>query len=226
MINLEKNNINLLIDFDSTFIQLESLEEISKISLRTLSNSNTIIENISSLTNQAMSGDISFAHALESRIKLLKANQNHITQATDLIKNNISKSFVSNANFIKKYSSRFYIISGGFKEIIYPIVKSFGIKENQIYANEFVYNKEDVISINKKNALSKDMGKVQIANQIEGINIMIGDGYTDFEVKKEGAAEYFIQYTETINREKLNSGADCIANNFNQVIDYLCTKFN
>ena len=40
MINLEKNNINLLIDFDSTFIQLESLEEISKISLRTLSNSN------------------------------------------------------------------------------------------------------------------------------------------------------------------------------------------
>ena len=142
------------------------------------------------------------------------------------IKNNISKSIVSNTNFIKKYSSRFYIISGGFKEIIYPIVKSFGIKENQIYANEFIYNKKDVISINKKNALSKDMGKVQIANQIEGINIIIGDGYTDFEVKKEGAAEYFIQYTETINRKKLNSRADCIANNFNQVINYLCAKFN
>ena len=34
MINLEKNNINLLIDFDSTIIQTETIEEIANIALK------------------------------------------------------------------------------------------------------------------------------------------------------------------------------------------------
>ena len=226
MIALEKKNINLLIDFDSTFIQLESLEEISKISLTNSENSNRIIDRISSITNDAMDGNISFARALDTRIKLLQANSTHIAQTLELIKNSISTSFLKNKDFIKNNSSRFYIISGGFKEIIYPTVKEFNIKKKQIFANEFIYNRGNIISINKKNAPSQNRGKVNVANRIKGINIMIGDGYTDYEVKKEGAANYFIQYTETINRKNLNSKADLIANNFNAIINYLISKFN
>ena len=60
-----------------------------------------------------------------------------------------------------------------------------------------------------------------IAKNIPGNNIIIGDGYTDYEVKKEKAAIKFIQYAENINRKKLNKHADIIAFNFNEIIDFI-----
>jgi len=214
-------NINLLIDFDSTFIKDESLELISKISLK---NSKQKLETIKMITNQAMNGEISFDKALNQRIKLLNAHKGHIELVIKQIKNNISTSFLKNKSYLKKNSENCFIVSGGFKEIIYPIVKSFGFKKENIYANEFIYDKENIISIDKKNPLSKDLGKVKIADNIKGNNIIIGDGYTDYEIKKYGKAILFIQFIENINRNKLNSKANFIANDFNQIITYLDEK--
>ena len=68
-------NLNLLIDFDSTFIKDESLELISQISIK---NSKEKLEAIKKITNRAMEGEISFDQALNQRIKLLNANKTHI----------------------------------------------------------------------------------------------------------------------------------------------------
>ena len=176
------------------------------------------------ITNQAMNGEISFDMALNQRIKLLNAHKGHIELVIQQIKNNISTSFLKNKSYLKKNSENCFIVSGGFKEIIYPIVKSFGFKKENIYANEFIYDKENIISIDKKNPLSKDLGKVKIAGNIKGNNIIIGDGYTDYEIKKYNKAILFIQFIENINRKKLNSKANFIANDFNQIITYLDEK--
>ena len=47
MINLEKNNINLLIDFDSTIIQTETIEEIANIALKKNPDREHILKKIS-----------------------------------------------------------------------------------------------------------------------------------------------------------------------------------
>ena len=95
------------------------------------------------------------------------------------------------------------------------------IKYENVYANEFIYQNNNIVSINKTNELSNNLGKVLIAKNIPGNNIIIGDGYTDYEVKKEKAAIKFIQYAENINRKKLNKHADIIAFNFNEIIDFI-----
>ena len=74
MLNLEKYNIQLLIDFDSTFIKEESLEIISEFSLKDSQNKDKTINKIKELTSLAMNGRISFSEALITRIQLLKAN--------------------------------------------------------------------------------------------------------------------------------------------------------
>ena len=48
---------------------------------------------------------------------------------------------------------------------------------------------------------------------------MVGDGYTDYEVKKYNAADIFIAYTENINRKSVVKNADIVANNFDKVIE-------
>ena len=75
--------------------------------------------------------------------------------------------------------------------------------------------------MDKSNPLSKNNGKNIIAKNIEGYNIIIGDGYTDYEVKKNGNASKFIQYIENINRSELNNKADLIARNFQNIINFL-----
>jgi D-3-phosphoglycerate dehydrogenase len=218
MNKLERKNINLIIDFDSTFIKDESLEIISNFSVVNKENNSKI----SSITTDAMNGKINFSEALVERIKLLNANRHHIDLTIKHIKKNITPSIIENKNFFKENSKNCFIVSGGFYEIIYPITKSFGISKKNIFANEFIYNKNDnIYSINNKNPLSKDLGKLEIVKNIKGFNIAIGDGYTDYEIKKHNAAELFIQFIENINRKKINSKANYIAHSFNDVITFI-----
>ena len=217
--DLNKININLLIDFDSTFIILESLEIISLLSLKDDKNT---ISKIAQITDDTMKGEMPFSKALNERIKMLNANRAHLNQTIQILKNNISKSFIKNIDFIKNNSSNIFIISGGFKELIFPIVEKFDLKYENIYANDFLFDSNDnIIGIDQSNPLSKNQGKAAVAKNILGENIIIGDGYTDYEIKKYGGANTFIQFTENINRKNINSKADLISNNFDQIISFI-----
>ena len=220
-VELKEKNINLLVDFDSTFVTVETIDEMSKLSCERES-----AKKIEKITIKAMEGKISFQEALSNRIKIINANINHVNQIKALLKNKISPTFRLNKKFIINNADNFYIISGGFKEIISDIVKDFGIKEKNVFANDFIYDKNsNIININTNNPLSKNRGKVLVSETIKGYNIAIGDGYTDFEIKKFNKAKKFIQYTETINRKNINNHADFIAKNFNEAISYINSLF-
>ena len=235
MNKLENKGINLLIDFDSTFVKVETLDSLATISLKNNPNKYSIINQISRLTSKAMQGDISFDVALFERIKLLKANQSHIREVTNYIDNNVSESIKKNKQFFKKHSNNCFIISGGFKEIILPIVKPYGFKEKNVFGNTFVLNRnKEIKDIDRGNPLSKEKGKITIAKNLNdylltlnenNTSIIIGDGYTDFEIKKFNQVKFFIQFIENINRKSLNNNADYIAKNFEEVIRFINNKF-
>jgi len=222
------NNFKLIIDFDSTFVKVETLDILADICLN---NNTNEISKIKRITNMAMDGKIPFDKALKKRIKILKANKRHIDKTLTFIKNNISESFKKNKRFFKENSNDCFIVSGGFKEIISPIVKPYGFKSENIFGNDFIYkNNGDILTVNIDNPLSKELGKIKIAEQINQnvtlsdrhkTSIILGDGYTDYEVKKYGEANYFIQFVENINRKSLNSMADLIADDFDDVIKFI-----
>ena len=213
-------NFNIVIDFDSTIVKVETLDVIAKLS----SNKN-IIQQIEDITNNAMDGTIGFQEALSKRIELLKISKNDISSTTNLINKSITNSFLKNKNFLKKNSNNCYVVSGGFKEIIDPIASHLGFKKENIFANTFSFKNNIVNGIDKKNLLSNDKGKVEILKNHININgkntIIIGDGFTDYEIKKYNEAKYFIQFIENINRKSLNSKADLIASNFDQIIEFI-----
>tara|TARA_Y100000590_G_C15511624_1_gene935641 strand:- start:95 stop:760 length:666 start_codon:yes stop_codon:yes gene_type:complete len=218
---MKNKKINLIFDFDSTFIQLETIEILADFALQNHQNKEYILDTITKITNQAMSGKISFDKALKDRISMLDLESRHIQDTSKFLKNKISNSFIQNIDYIKNRKDNCYIISGGFKEIIRNVIIPFEFKENHIYANDLIYEKNNKIMINSNNPLSKNKGKCKIAKNIKGYNIIIGDGYTDYEVKKHGYAEIFIQYIENINRKELNTKADLIANDFQEIIDFI-----
>jgi len=70
-----RENVYLILDFDSTIITKETLDELAKISLDKDNKKEQKIKEISNLTDKAMSGEISFLHALNERIKILNADK-------------------------------------------------------------------------------------------------------------------------------------------------------
>lgn len=210
----------IIIDFDSTFIKVETLDELAKIILENDVNQESKIKKITEITNLAMNGEIDFPTALKRRLEILSLTKQDVEVVNEKIKLLISDSFLRNKEFIQNNGEKIWIVSGGFKDVIIPVLQEYGIKPNHVLANEFLYDGEKIIGCNEANDLFKDKGKIlAIENQnLNGIKLMIGDGYTDYEVYENGTTEFFIYYSENVNREKVSSLAGFKANSFEELI--------
>ena len=75
-------------------------------------------------------------------------------------------------------------------------------------------------------SLSKSKGKVNILKdlKLKGKVHVIGDGYTDYEIKKEGLANYFYLFIENIKRESVVKSADYLLKSLDQFIKIIKWK--
>lgn len=202
-----------VIDFDSTFTQVEGLDELANIALAGNPNREKVVQQIRDLTDAAMNGELSFAEGLRQRISLLQANRSHVEALVDFLRTKVSDSFARNRAFLRDYSEAILIVSSGFKEFIVPIVTELGLKEENVYANTFRFDADDnIIGVDDENVLSQDKGKVKLLESLAlpGEVCVIGDGYTDYELREAGVASRFYAFTENVERPKVTNVADHI----------------
>ena len=211
----------LIIDFDSTFINGESLDELANFVLRNHSERTERLDKIKSLTEAGMTGEIPFDVSLSKRMTLLDAHRNDVQIVTRHLTKKVTLSFKKNRSFLQNYTSQIVIISGGFKEMIIPIISEYGINENQVFANEFVYDaNENIIGINTENVMALSGGKCLQANalKLSGEIHAIGDGFTDYQLKVDGPATKFYAFTENVIRKNICSLADGVLTCFDDYI--------
>lgn len=218
---MNTSRIIFVIDFDSTFIKSETFELLGKFSLAEQPEAEIILKEIHQITDEAMEGKIDFSESLSRRIDLLKATKHHIEPLIEKIRGNISSSFSRNKQFFKDYSNQIYIISNGFREIIVPVVQDFGIPEKNVFANTFNFSKDGKIKgFDTKNILSKDNGKVELLKSLnlQGDIYVIGDGYSDYQIKEAGLANTFYAFTENVERNSIVEKADHIAPSLDEIL--------
>lgn len=233
-----KINKYFVIDFDSTFTKVEAFDALAEISLKDHPDLEIRKQQIFDITNQGMDGSISFRESLEKRIKLLSANRRHLEELVTVLKKLVSESFKRNREFFQLYADNIYIISNGFHAFIDPIVTEYGVKPENILANRFHFDEQgNVTGFDTNNPLSANNGKVE---QLKRLNLpgdvyVIGDGYTDYEIKHAGLANKFFAFTENVEREKVLDKADHIApsldeflylNKLNTAISYPKNRIN
>ncbi len=214
----------IFIDFDSTFIQVESLDILAKNALNGAPNQKEISDRIAFITEQGMNGEISFADSLSQRIALLTASKEDLSDIVDELSSQVSTSFRQNKTFIESNADKIIIISSGFKEMIIPVVAKYGIPASQVYANTFTFDDRDKVNgVDTANPLAGNGGKIKI---VESLNLsekscIIGDGYTDYEIRLSGNADKFYAFTENVSREKVTEVADMVVSSFDEIIEDL-----
>ena len=212
-----------IIDFDSTITKVEGLDQLAVISLKGNPAGDKIAAEIKHLTDLGMNGEISYSEALQKRIALLKANKRHIDTLIEFLSENITDSFERNKPFLQTYADNIIVISGGFKEFIDPIISQLGLKTENVYANTFTFDANgDITGVDETNPLAKSGGKIKLLESLEldGHVSVIGDGYTDYELKKSGEADRFYAFIENVKRDNVIPGADFVIKSLDEFLFY------
>ena len=231
MVYNENNNIfislrmqkHLICDFDSTIVSIETLDELAKFVMRRTAYDVDLAQKIEEITEMGMQGEIDFAQSLSRRLDLMKLHRDDVMEFKDHVKRAITVSVIKNVDFFRKYNKQIHIISGGFYDFIIPVVEELGLDVQNVHANTFVYDEAGVVTgYDMNNCLIKPSGKaLQVKQlQLDGHVIMVGDGWTDYEVKQSGAADHFVAFVEHVMRDKVMEVADFIAHNFDDVVKY------
>jgi D-3-phosphoglycerate dehydrogenase / 2-oxoglutarate reductase len=201
----------IIIDFDSTIVQVESLEDLAFVALRGRADCEERVKAIADLTNQAMAGVLRFDEALARRVPLLGARREHIDEVVQILAKKITPSLVLQTDFIRANADRIYVVSGGFKEYIVPVVVPLGFKPENVFANEFVFDSQNnIIGANSDNVLAQEDGKTKLLRHLllPRPRVIIGDGFSDYQLKASGEAEEFFVVTENVYRKEVVPHAD------------------
>ncbi len=210
----------VVFDFDSTLVDFETLERVIELSLEGRPDKNVVFAEIKNITEQGLRGEIGFNESLARRMALVAPRKEYVQKVADELVQHITVSVLENKDFFKKHADSVFIVSHGFDELIFPASDKLGISRAHVFANEFVYDTAgNATGADQSRPLSQKLGKI---TALKGASLphpiaMVGDGYTDYEVKKHGAADVFIAYVEHTHRESVIANADVVARSFNEV---------
>ena len=211
----------LIIDFDSTLVKIETLDKLAERFLENNENREEIITEIKTTTERGMNGEISFPESLSKRISLIKADKGLVFEVAEFIKTQLSDSILKNRKFFVDNKDDIIIISGGFRELIFPTSDFLGIDRRNIWANDFVFDEMGFLTgVNQGNLMAQDGGKVNQIKELKlkGELIMIGDGWTDYQTRESEVVDKFVAYTENIFRERVVEMADLVVDDFSKII--------
>ncbi len=206
-----------IFDFDSTLVTLESMDELARIAMSNLEDKDERMIKLEEITNLGMLGEINFRDSLDRRLALFTLTNEDIKKVVRLLSTSISPSVWANRQWFENNSNRIYVISGGFEECILPITNCLGILGKNVFANSFIYDGTgNITGYNPTRPTSENKGKVTQIRKLDLPRpiIVIGDGYTDYEIKQQGEADLFYAFTETVDRPSINILADKVLSSF------------
>lgn len=212
---------SFIIDFDSTIVTIESLDELAAIALRGRQDREQVIARLQEITNLGMAGKLPFDESLARRLALFAPTQAHLHELTTKLTNCITPSFWENREWLERNADRIFVISGGFEECIVPVIIRLGLKPEHVLANSFIVDgRGRVVGHDMERHLSQAGGKVR---QVEVLGlghpvIVVGDGYTDYEIRANGQADSFWYFAENIIRPSVQVKADQVAESLNDII--------
>lgn len=210
----------LIFDYDSTFIQVEGLEELARISLKGNKSREELLKKIHFADELEKRREISLKRSLWIRICLMEASTHHLSQLAELLTNSVSPSIVRNKDFFWKNRDRIFIISGGFREFIEPVVGDFGISPERIFANSFSINPDGLLTGLNRNALAVRGGKINQLNQLglAGRVALFGDRLHDCHMKQGKKEIDSFAFLENKVDQEASSVADYVISDLD---DYL-----
>ena len=167
----------VLLDMDSTLIQQEVIDLLAKHAGK--------LDQVSQITERAMAGDLDFSQALSARVALLAGLDQSVIELVrkEITLTNVAKELIET---LHKQGHKVGVVSGGFLDVIEPILKNLKIDFYRANKLEIMNGK---LTGKTEGAIIDRVAKfssLQEFAKIEGVElsqtVAIGDGANDLDM--------------------------------------------
>jgi len=210
-------------DVDSTVVKTEGIDLLGKCF--------GVMKEISELTHAAMNGNVKFQDAMNDRLQLMADHgMTEESLAACVKKEGVPRWTDGVREVVKRLHARgvdVYLVSGGFRNMIYPVADVLDIPHENVYANQILFNAEGAYAgFDRKEPTSASGGKPAVLKMMKKKKgykkmIMFGDGATDMDARTKGPAAAFIGYGGVTARPKIVENADWFVYSFKEILAVL-----
>ncbi|KAL6183015.1 PREDICTED: phosphoserine phosphatase, chloroplastic [Fragaria vesca subsp. vesca] len=219
VLELWRNADAVCFDVDSTVCLDEGIDELAEFC--------GAGKAVAEWTSRAMSGSVPFEEALAARLSLFNPSLSQLQDYLEKRPPRISPGIAELVNKLKANGTTVYLVSGGFRQMIYPVALILGIPSENVFANQLLFGSNgEFIGFDENEPTSRSGGKATAVQRIRKAHnykelVMIGDGATDLEARQPGGADLFICYAGVQHREAVAAKADWLVFNFEELISAL-----
>ncbi|MCK4493298.1 MAG: HAD-IB family phosphatase [Methylococcales bacterium] len=204
-------------DCDSTLSRIEGIDECAT--------SVGLGNEMATLTNAAMNGDLALEAIYQKRLDLIRPNKTAIQTVADLYISEIVDGVKEVVETLQAHQKQIHIISGGLRQAILPLAAFLKIPNENVHAVDIFFDeKGEYHDYNHDSPLARTGGKADICQKISSDTqkmILIGDGKTDLEVQQVGVK--VIGFGGVARRELVEKQADFYITDpsLKSVLDYI-----
>ncbi len=212
---------HFVFDFDSTLVQVESLPELARISLKHHPERAERLREVERITDLTATGQMSMEEGIALRIELASAHRKHVDSLIRVLRRSLTPSVKRNRFFFRKYRNQIYVLSNGFREFIAPVMDTLGLDSHHLFANSLCFDDRGyVIGFDSQNPLVHQDGKTRVLRNLHlgGECLVVGDGFSDVQIKEAGLATRFYAFTENVRRESVVERADHVLPSLDELL--------
>ena len=198
----------LVLDFDSTLVSVESLEEILRPRLASRPD---LLRDLAVITDLGMSGVLGFNESLARRLALAHPTLGDVEDFAANAHGLLTPGMDMVIAWSRGRGHEVRIVSGALREAVLPLAGALGVAASHVHAvaarwspaGEFLgLDPEDL------SARSKVEAVLPLSPAWPRPRVGVGDGINDLELLRGGALDHFIAFTEHRRREAVvRSGA-------------------
>lgn len=215
------SDLTFILDFDSTLIRLEMMDAMAEVAIPDPAARATVQSKLRELIDAAMAGRMDYRESLRARLALLRLPREKMPEVTARLMTEITPSFLRNREFLASHADHIQVLTGGFREMVEPVIRELGLRADQLHANTLSFDAQGFSDgCDWNNPLSTEGGKIPVvcALDLKGKVVVVGDGWSDYKIREAGAATRFYAFTENIARPEVMVKADHVAPSFDEVL--------
>ena len=211
-------------DVDSTLLRVESLDTALEAALAEREDRVAAKTRLHEITQAGMSGSMALRDSLEARLQLAALDRGGVAAIAEHLRQRLTPGMAPLLSRLRSEGDTLHAISGGFADLLEPVLVDLGFGQGDIHANRFVWEGDRVAGLDTGYPLSRNGGMAEILTSISrqaGETIMVGDGMTDFEAYEAGAADRFIGFGLIARRDVVIAACEWSGASYVRTVDGL-----
>jgi phosphoserine phosphatase len=199
----------VILDFDSTLITVESIEEILRPNMTP-----DLTRQLEEITDLGMNGAIDFHESLARRLALAAPTKQEVARFGKRAFSLLTPGMAPLVTDLLGRQVTVCIVSGGLIEAILPLAARLGLKPENIHAVQLDWASDGRckgIAAGDPFARSKVAGCRPLVGSWARPVIAVGDGTTDWQLFEQGLADTFIAFTYNQRRPAVLAKAAQVA---------------